>query len=261
MAIDSAIFITGAASGIGRETALLFAARGWFVGLADIDQAGLQALAAIIGAEHCHVCVLDVTDPPAYQRSLTAFAARTGGRLRVLFNNAGILRMGLNDTIALEQQHLTMAINVNAVLTGIHYALPLLRRTPQARIITMCSTSAVYGMPELAVYSASKHAIRGLTEALGLELERDGIVVSDIIAPYINTPMVNGAARLARSVATTGVNLQPVQLAELVWKAAHGKRVHWRIHYLTYALAFVFWALPFIRRPLVRRLCLAPPPR
>ncbi len=182
------IFITGAASGIGRQTALLFAARGWYVGLADIDAEGLAQLAREIGVDHCRTLALDVTDVPQYRAAIDAFTRSTGGRLDVLFNNAGILRMGCNEDIPLAQQHLTLDINVKGVLNGIYCALPALRATPGAHIVTMCSTSALYGMPELAVYSASKHAVHGLTEALDLELERYGITVSDVMAPYVTHP-------------------------------------------------------------------------
>ena len=66
------IFITGAASGIGRHTALLFAARGWYVGLADIDAEGLAQLAREIGVDHCRTLALDVTDVPQYRAAILA---------------------------------------------------------------------------------------------------------------------------------------------------------------------------------------------
>ena len=250
------IFITGAASGIGRHTALLFASRGWFVGLADIDTEGLDRLEREIGADKCRTPWLDVTDAKRYRAVIEMFTSSTGGRLDVLFNNAGILRMGRNEDIPLMQQYLTLDINVKGVLNGIHCALPALRATPGAHIVTMCSTSALYGMPELAVYSASKHAVHGLTEALDLELERDGITVSDVMAPYVNTPMVTAAATRAHSVRSTGVNVQPQQVAEVVWKAAHGRKRHWKVHYLTHVLAAAFVLLPPLRRPVVKALCL-----
>lgn len=254
---QATIFITGAASGIGRETALLFARQGWHVGLADVNELDLRGLAARIGAQHCSVHVMDVTDEAAYGRAIDEFAARTAGRIDVLFNNAGILTMGANETIGLARQRRIVDININGVLNGIHLALPYLKRTPGAHIITMCSVSSIYGTPELAVYSATKHAVRALTEALDIELERYGIVVADIIAPYVNTGMVTAASRHARSVAATGVNIQPEQVAALVWRAAHGTRRRWHVHYGTRALAAMFWLLPGFRRPLMKHFCLS----
>jgi NADP-dependent 3-hydroxy acid dehydrogenase YdfG len=255
---QKSIFITGAASGIGRHTALFFARRGWMVGIADIDAGGLARLAQEIGPGNCRVLNLDVTSPEQYREAMDAFTAETGGWLDVLFNNAGILRMGRNEQIALAQQHLTLDINVKGVLNGIDCALPALKRTPGAHIVTMCSTSAIYGLPELAVYSASKHAVHALTEALDIELERDGITVTDIMAPFVNTPMVTHAAHQASSVKSTGVNVEPEQVAEVVWKASHGRKRHWKIHYLTHVLVAVFAVLPMLRRPIIKRLCLGP---
>jgi short-subunit dehydrogenase len=164
--------------------------------------------------------------------------------------------MGLNEDIPLAQQHLTVSININGVLNGVDCALPALKRTQGAHVVTMCLTSSIYGLPEMAVYSASKHAVRGLTEALDLEYERYGITVTDIVAPFVNTSMVTDAGHQGHAVAATGVNVQPEQVAEVVWKAAHGRRRHWKIHYLTHVLAFIFAVLPMCRRPLVKRLCL-----
>ena len=98
--------------------------------------------------------------------------------------------------------------------------------------------------------------MHGLTEALDLELERDGITVSDIMAPYVNIPMVTAAAAQAHSVRSTGVNVQPQQVAEVGWKAVHGRKRHWKVHYLTLVLAAAFALLPPLRRPLVKALCL-----
>jgi NAD(P)-dependent dehydrogenase (short-subunit alcohol dehydrogenase family) len=88
------IFITGAASGIGRATALLFARRGWYVGITDLNEDGLASLARDIGADNCFVRLMDVTDPEGYGAVIDDFAHSTRGRIDVLFNNAGILYMG-----------------------------------------------------------------------------------------------------------------------------------------------------------------------
>lgn len=255
----STIFITGAASGIGLETARLFSRKGWFVGITDIDGKGLAALAEEIGQDRCFAAVVDVTRPESVREAFDGFAGRTGGKLDVLFNNAGIARMGPFDEISLEAQLKIVDTNLKGVITVTYTALPLLKDTPGSRIISMASSSAVYGIPELAVYSATKHAICGLTEALDLELERYKIAVSDILAPYVRTPLVTGAERQAYSVRKTGVNLVPEQVAALVWKAAHRHKLHWRIHVLTHALVFLFWLFPFLRRPVVRYLALTPP--
>ena len=88
------IFITGAASGMGRETARLFAAQGWFVGGFDVNEAGLSDLQAELGAENCLVRRLDVTDRDDYRAAIAAFGEATGGKMDLLYNNAGIGRGG-----------------------------------------------------------------------------------------------------------------------------------------------------------------------
>ena len=91
------IFITGAASGMGLETALLFAKRGWFVGAYDVNRAALDTVAAEIGAEGNISAALDVTDPEAFEAAFTTFSEATGGTLDLMFNNAGIAAGGLLD--------------------------------------------------------------------------------------------------------------------------------------------------------------------
>src|SRR3990167_690482 len=88
------IFSAGAASGMGRETARLFREKGWFVGGYDVNAQGLKALEAELGEENCLVRTLDVTDRADYQAAFAEFGAATGGKLDLLYNNAGIGRGG-----------------------------------------------------------------------------------------------------------------------------------------------------------------------
>ncbi|HXO18534.1 MAG TPA: SDR family oxidoreductase, partial [Thermoanaerobaculia bacterium] len=206
---ERAIFITGAASGIGRETALLFAARGWKVGLFDVNAEGLAEAAAGIAEARRLTGVLDVRDVGKYRESVAAFGRFSGGRMDALFNCAGIMRMGPFEQVAIEEHVRTVEINVLGVLHGIHAALGLLKATPGAHILTMGSASGIYGVPDLATYSASKFFIRGLTEALSLELEGEGIVVTDLMPLYVDTPMVRTQSYRAGSLETFGARLTP----------------------------------------------------
>lgn len=119
----------------------------------------------------------------------------------------------------------------------------------------MSSASAVYGVPELATYSASKFAVRGLTEALSIEFEQYDITVSDIMAPYVQTPMLTEASRIATSVDRLGVNLTPEMVAKTVWKAAHGKKVHWKTGFVLKLIVFASSCFPFANRTAIRILC------
>ncbi|MFH1984185.1 MAG: SDR family oxidoreductase [Pseudomonadota bacterium] len=248
------IFITGAASGIGRETALLFAERGWFVGLFDVAESALIGLCEQIGGERACCLQADVTSEESLRQAADLMATRTGGRLDVLFNNAGVLFMGHHHSIPLAAQARTVDVNLTGVLTGIAACLPLLMKTPGARIISMSSASALYGTPELAVYSATKAAVGALTEALNIEFESLGIHVCDVMAPYVATPMITGASRAATSVSRLGVHITPRQVAEVVWVAAHRKKLHWKVGAMMRLLAFSNWAVPFLKRPLAKLL-------
>jgi NAD(P)-dependent dehydrogenase (short-subunit alcohol dehydrogenase family) len=228
------IFITGAASGIGAETARLFHLRGWFCGLYDINETGLNEVAAELGADNCHVAKLDVTQRKDWASAIAGFSAATGGKMDVLFNNAGIGRHGWFEDIPPEESDLIVDINVKGVINGVYAAIPLLKETQNARIVNTASTAGVVGSPRLAVYSATKFAVRGLTEALDVELSGLGIRCTSLMPWFIDTPILDmglteGAnVKMADEIRENGQEVYPVSLAaETAWEAAHGKDVHY----------------------------------
>lgn len=235
------IFITGAAAGIGQATARLFAAQGWFVGLFDVDEIGLKKMSQELGADNSYAGVLNVTDVEAWQKNLTAFMQQAG-RLDVLLNNAGILASGTLESIPLARQHLLIDVNIKGVLNGCYSALPHLKNTQGSRVINLCSASALYGQPSLAVYSATKFAVRGLTEALDLEWAAHGIKVMDILPLFVQTDMVTNMN--ASSIKNMGVHLTSQDVADTILQAAlYNKKiakVHWTVGFSTrlfYALS------------------------
>src|SRR4051812_32576028 len=195
--------VTGAAKGIGRATARLLVERGWFVGIADTDRPGLALLAAELGQANVLVLALDVTVPGQWQDALAAFDGRAG-RLDVLVNNAGILVSGPFASGALERHQALVDVNIKGLINGCWLARPYLAATPGARVINLSSASAVYGQAALATYSATKFAVRGLTEALNIEWQDDGIRVMDVMPLFVQTDMVQGMQ--ARSIARLGVH-------------------------------------------------------
>ena len=247
------LFVTGAASGIGRETALLFARKGWAIGAYDRDEAGLERLQAELAGADVLTETLDVADYDAYRAALARFEARFS-RLDVLFNCAGVMSMGRFEEIPFEQHLRTVNVNVVGVVNGIAAALPLLKKTSGAHVVTMGSSSAFYGVPELSTYSASKFFVRGLTEALSIEFERYGIVVTDLMPLYVNTPMISGQAYKAGSLDTFGARLTPVEIAELVWTASHSTRVHWVPGLLLKGLSYFGALLPPVSRLTMKRV-------
>ncbi len=252
------IFVTGAASGIGRAAALLFAEKGWFVGLFDVDEAGLAELHAQIGEERACKAVMDVTRLESVREAMAVFADRTGNRMDALFNCAGILKMGYFDRIDVDFHRKIVDVNVVGILHCIHASLDLLKNTPGAHIVNMSSGSALYGSPELAVYSATKCAVRGLTEALNIEFEPLGVQVCDVMALFVSSPMIVDAPETATSVDKLGINLKPEQVASVVWKAVHGKKVHWSVGGMLKLMNVVNHALPFLNRPLAKALGFKP---
>lgn len=228
------IFITGAASGIGAETARLFQSRGWFCGLYDIDETGLRAVANEIGEANCHVARLDVTNRDQWSSAVSGFSDATDGKMNVLFNNAGIGRHGWFEDIPPEESDLVIDVNVKGVINGVYASMPLLKDTSEARIVNTASTAGVVGSPRLAVYSASKFAVRGLTEALDVELSGLGIRCTSLMPWFIDTPILDmgtteGAnIKMADEIRENGQDVYPVSLAaETAWEAAHGTDLHY----------------------------------
>ncbi|PWR20575.1 SDR family oxidoreductase [Zavarzinia compransoris] len=227
--MSKAVFITGAARGIGAAIARRFAAEGYYLGLVDLDAEGVARLAADLGANRCFHAALDVTDFAAYERVLGDFTEAAGGRLDVLVNNAGIAKFGAFETIAPAFHGKTIDVNLKGVVNGFHAALPHLKKTPGATVVSLCSASALYGTPGLAVYSATKFAVRALTEALAQEFAPFGIKVTDIMPGFVATDMVHGQSAAAGAAVKKmgGIDHRPEDIADLAYRAVTGDKVHW----------------------------------
>ncbi len=253
-----AIFVTGAASGIGRASAELFARRGWFVGLYDVNAEGVAALAAALGEGNASFGVLDVSDPQAWQGALEHFWSHSGQRLDVLFNNAGILTAGAFETVPLARHRAMLDVNVASIVVGCHSAFAYLEQTPGARVINMASATAIYGQPDLVTYSATKFAVRGFTEGLDLEWSRFGIRVSDVWPSFVKTAMATGFERIA-SAKSLGIRLTPADVAATVWRCATTRRLihktHWTVGLQAGLLSLATRLAPgALTRQVVRRL-------
>jgi NAD(P)-dependent dehydrogenase (short-subunit alcohol dehydrogenase family) len=233
-----AIFITGAAQGIGAATAERFANAGWFVGLYDLDLAGVQALRDRLGGENAIAGRLDVRDGAAWTPALQSFWDAAQGRLDVLLNNAGIATSGDFESLPLSTHHAIVDVNLKGVINGAHAGHEFLRRHPGggARLINLASASAIYGAAGLASYSATKFAVRGLTEALDLEWRAQGIRVCDLWPLFVSTKMVDSFS--LPTIRSLGVRLTPEDVAGAIWTAAHhaGHRVHWPVGVQAHAL-------------------------
>jgi NAD(P)-dependent dehydrogenase (short-subunit alcohol dehydrogenase family) len=225
-----ALFVTGGASGIGLATAKLFAARGWRVGLADIDAAGLEKASAALPPGRVSAHPMDVRDRSAWEAALAEFAG--GGGIDVVFNNAGIAVGGRFVDNSADELERVVAINLMGVVHGAHAAYPYLRRTAGSCLLNTASAAAIYGTPGAVIYSATKFAVRGLTEALEGEWRADGIKVRSLMPSFIDTPLldagVSGSNETVRQrVRAARLEFTPVdEVAEAAWRAVHGDTLH-----------------------------------
>ena len=250
-----AIFITGAASGIGRSVARLFSARGWFVGLADINEAGLAETAGLL-ARHAEgdsgtIHILDVRDRAAWDVALTDFAEASGGRLDVMFNNAGIPIGGKIIDLTSEEIEKVLDINLKGVIFGAQAAHKYLKATPGSCLLNTASAAGIYGTPGASVYSATKFGVRAITESLDGEWDEDGIRVRSLMPGFIDTPLLDLAPNRASNehirgrVTEAGLEITPViAVAEAAWAAVHGDALHTRVGKTADRLAFASRWMP-----------------
>lgn len=232
MSNRKAILITGAAGGIGLATAKRFAREGWFVGLADVNLAGLQAALAAIGEGNGTTIALDVRDGTAWRLALEKFATASGGRLDALMNNAGVASYGFLEEQSDEEVERQLDINIKGVVNGARAALPLLKATPNSVLINISSVASIFGVPKLSIYCATKFAVRGLSEALDIEFARHGVRVSCIMPFFIQTAILEAGAAgsnetMADSIKAGGTPVYSVEhCADEIWKAAHSPKLH-----------------------------------
>ncbi len=217
------VFITGAAHGIGLATAQRFAAQGWFVGLYDINREALENLLASDDFPNACGEYCDVTERASIEAALAHFSEHTNGRMNVLVNNAGLLSSGKFEAIDYKAHDAIIDVNIKGLTNVAHAAFPILQQTPGAVLVNLCSVSSVYGIPKLAVYSASKFYVNGLTEALNIEWAPHDIRVTSVKPPVVNTAMGHQLdPSLTQKMA---IDMEPEQVAEAIQLAVEGNKV------------------------------------
>jgi NAD(P)-dependent dehydrogenase (short-subunit alcohol dehydrogenase family) len=252
------IFITGAASGIGMAAAEFFANKGWFVGCYDVNEPALALVARKIntfypntkiwnatglpdeakeranggvggvpptpvamGRVSCCYRKMDVTRPAEVAAAVAQFSVATGGMMDVMLLCAGLCKESLFEEIKLETHLTTVAINLSGVITCVHAGMPLLKASGaqgRADVITISSSTALYGLPEYSTYAATKGGVRTLTECLNMELERYSIQVVDLYPPVVDTPMVQNQTTPATVHGSSFATIvKPTAVAERIW--------------------------------------------
>jgi 3-oxoacyl-[acyl-carrier protein] reductase len=201
----SVAIVTGAASGMGRATAHLFADEGARVAVVDIGAervlAVVDEIRAVHGDDSVEGYVVDVADGPALQRLVSDVVARWGA-LDIVVNNAGVslVSSAFSEEDAFEEAWArTLAINLTAHARLVRAALPhLIASERGGRVVNIASTEAIVATAGIAAYSASKSGVTGLTRSLAVELGRHGITVNCVCPGPILTGMTAGISDAAK---------------------------------------------------------------
>ncbi|MBW3633435.1 MAG: SDR family oxidoreductase [Chloroflexi bacterium] len=225
---EQVVVITGASSGIGRETAHQLASHGASLVLVARNEVALRETAAEVEAlgGRALVAAADVAIPDQIQR-VAEQAATHFGRIDTWINGASVATYGTVDQTTIEEMRRIIDVNLLGVIYGTKAALPFLRQSG-GTLINISSVTGVRGIPLLAAYSAAKHGIVGFAEALRLELDHDrsGVSVTTILPYGINTPFFNHArSKLGVLPRATPPAYDPSAVAEaILWAAEHPTR-------------------------------------
>lgn len=226
--------VTGAASGIGRGIALSLARRGCNVALADLNEAGLAETTRLVGnrvrvSQH----ILDVADRDAIAALPGKIAAIHGG-LDVLINNAGVAAGGHFEDLSEANFEWLFEINFWGVVRMTRAFLPMLRQSPEARLVNLSSIYGVVAPPGQTAYAASKFAVRGFSQALANELEGTNIGVTVVHPGGVATAIADSArlpasvsaedAAEARQFANSMLRMPPETAGEMIVKAIEQRR-------------------------------------
>lgn len=192
--------VTGAASGMGRATALLFAEQGAHVAVTDLDLAACEAVAAEAGSG-ARAFALDVSDHEAIKRTVGEIADAFGG-IDILVNNAGVsafapLDAGADYDLVWDR---ALAILLTAHQRMVRACLPWLRKSDAARIVNIASTEGLGATPGDTPYVAAKTGVTGLTRGLAVDLGKEGITVNCICPGPIRTAMTDGVPEEDKAV-------------------------------------------------------------
>jgi NAD(P)-dependent dehydrogenase (short-subunit alcohol dehydrogenase family) len=176
------VLVTGGASGIGHAVATAALARGAAVAVLDLDPATTPGGALQVAG--------DVTDDRSVIAAVDQVAAAMGG-LDVLVNNAGTGAQGNVEANPLDEWRQVLDVNLLGMVRVTRAALPHLRRSPQAAVVNMCSIAATAGLPDRALYSASKGAVLSLTLAMAADHLHEGIRVNCVNPGTTDTPWID----------------------------------------------------------------------
>ena len=195
---DRAVLVTGASSGLGLETSVYLAERGFrvFASMRDLGRRGALQEEAARRRIEVEFLPLDVTDGASIRAAVAEVVARAGG-IYGLVNNAGIQLRGYFEDLSPEDVAEVFETNLFGVMAVTRKVVPHLRKAGQGRIVVMDSIAGRIGAPALSAYCATKFALEGFAEALALEMRLVGVEVSLIEPGIVKTPIWAGNRRVA----------------------------------------------------------------
>jgi NADP-dependent 3-hydroxy acid dehydrogenase YdfG len=231
---EKKVFITGAASGIGRATAIAMANAGGRMFLTDINQEGINQTCLLIKNAGGEVCLARAFNIADYQ-AMAAFAQEVHagyGPLDILVNVAGIALFSQIEDMQHSDWEKVINVNLWGVIHGLECFVPeMIRAGHGGHIVSVSSTAGLIGLPWHAVYSGTKHALVGISEVLRYDLKKHNIGVSVICPGAVNTGLVQSAEIHAISGSTDKfrklflkIALTPERVAEIIMNAVRTRK-------------------------------------
>lgn len=208
---DKIVVLTGAASGIGRATAILFAKEGAVQILSDIDEHGLNETYTLIDNEakaRTKITVVDVRNQDDV-KNMIDMTIKKFGRIDVLVVNAGVVRVGPVETFPDSDYNLLIDVNVKGTHYTCKYAVPYFKKQKSGSIITLASVAAHIGQTAHANYCSTKAAVLGYTRALALDLAPYNVRVNSVSPGATDTPMLQGD--VAKQAKDRGLSYEEVK--------------------------------------------------
>lgn len=217
------VFVTGAASGIGKQIGETFLKEGKIVVFSDINKEKLDEQVAAYNQQGHEALglVCDVTKEEQINAAIDE-TVETYGRLDILVNNAGLQHVAMIEDFPTEKFEFMLKVMLVAPFIAIKRALPTMKNQKHGRVINMASINGVIGFAGKSAYNSAKHGIVGLTKVAALEAADSGITVNAICPGYVDTPLVRG--QFEDLSKTRGIPLENV-LEEVLYPLVPQKRL------------------------------------
>lgn len=232
--LEKKVFITGAASGIGRSTAIAMGKLGCRLFLTDIDGEGLEKTVDVISREGGKICLAKAFDVGDYQ-SMADFAREVHngfGSLDILVNVAGVALFSQIEDMKHGDWERVINVNLWGVVHGLECFVPeMIRAGKGGHVVSVSSTAGLIGLPWHTVYAGTKHALVGMSEVLRYDLRKHNIGISVICPGLVNTGLVQTVRIHGKSDAVSKLKafapryaIKPEKVADLIIKAIRNRK-------------------------------------